>query len=186
VTGQWHHIVVTFDPTAFDVGGTIFAEFRAYLDGQQAGSVVAQGNVVASPGLVIGGHRAGSGRNFQGWIDEVAVWDRVLSAEEVAFLNANAISPVTALTGDYNRNGAVDAADYTVWRDSLGQTGLDLPADGNGNLMVDLDDYTVWKTNFGLGGGGVLGGAVGVPEPSSLGLSALAGLMLVVRSQRWR
>ena len=25
--------------------------------------------------------------------------------------------------GDYNGNGVVDAADYTVWRDSLGQTG---------------------------------------------------------------
>jgi hypothetical protein len=32
----------------------------------------------------------------------------------------------TVLAGDYNHNGIVDAADYTVWRDTLGQTGAGL------------------------------------------------------------
>jgi hypothetical protein len=27
------------------------------------------------------------------------------------------------LGGDYNHNGIVDSADYTIWRDSLGQSG---------------------------------------------------------------
>ncbi|QDU89862.1 Arylsulfatase precursor [Pirellulimonas nuda] len=48
--------------------------------------------------------------------------------------------------GDYNLDGAVDAADYTVWRDTLGQkvppyTG----ADGNGDGVVDQADSEVWK-----------------------------------------
>ena len=34
------------------------------------------------------------------------------------------------ITGDYNGNGIVDAADYTVWRDTLGST-TDLRANGD-------------------------------------------------------
>ena len=35
------------------------------------------------------------------------------------------------LAGDYNLDGIVDAADYVVWRKTLGQSGTDLAADGN-------------------------------------------------------
>ena len=51
---------------------------------------------------------------------------------------------------DYNGNGTVDAADYTVWRDSEGQTGSGLPADGNGDEIVDATDYTNWESNFNV------------------------------------
>jgi hypothetical protein len=53
------------------------------------------------------------------------------------------------LQGDYNGNGTVDAADYVVWRKSVGQTGAGLPADGDGDLDVDDADYGVWRANFG-------------------------------------
>ncbi|MCA9188306.1 MAG: hypothetical protein KDA99_21910, partial [Planctomycetales bacterium] len=51
------------------------------------------------------------------------------------------------LLGDYNKNGVVDAADYTVWKDNFGSTSS-LDADGNGNGTVDAADYTIWKDNF--------------------------------------
>ena len=54
--------------------------------------------------------------------------------------------------GDYNRDGAVDAADYVAWRKSLGQTGLGLAADGNFNSEVDAADYDVWRAHFGTVG----------------------------------
>ena len=50
-----------------------------------------------------------------------------------------------ALSGDYNQNGIVDAADYALWRDMLGEIGNDLAADGNENGMVDAADYGVWR-----------------------------------------
>ena len=59
-----------------------------------------------------------------------------------------AITP-TPLTGDYNDNGTVDAADYVVWRKSVGQTGAGLAADGDGDMDVDENDYLVWRANFG-------------------------------------
>ncbi|WP_279676095.1 hypothetical protein [Aeoliella straminimaris] len=52
------------------------------------------------------------------------------------------------LAGDYNNSGAVDLADYTVWRNRLGST-ENLAADGDHNGTVDQGDYLVWKTNFG-------------------------------------
>lgn len=61
--------------------------------------------------------------------------------------------------GDYNRNLAVDAADYTIWRDTLGvvSDGVDPPEDlrANGdNTGASLDridnaDYDFWKLHFG-------------------------------------
>ncbi len=58
----------------------------------------------------------------------------------------------TGLTGDYNGDGAVDAIDYAIWRESLGDTGKDLAADGNGDQTVDSVDYALWRENFGSGG----------------------------------
>lgn len=69
-----------------------------------------------------------------------------------------------AIEGDFNRDGLVDAADYTVWRDGLG-------------TLYTQADYTVWKNNFGAGG--AHGGAVaGVPEPAGLAIAALLAAAL--------
>jgi hypothetical protein len=51
--------------------------------------------------------------------------------------------------GDYNGDGVGNAADYVVWRKTLGQTGPGLAADGDGDLDVDQADYQIWYTNFG-------------------------------------
>lgn len=54
-----------------------------------------------------------------------------------------------AATGDYNGNGTVDAADYVVWRKSVGLMSGGLAADGDGNGIIDANDYAVWKSHFG-------------------------------------
>ncbi len=53
-----------------------------------------------------------------------------------------------AVDGDYNFDGRVDAADYTIWRDTLGSTST-LAADGDRSGSVDAPDYLVWRDNFG-------------------------------------
>lgn len=50
--------------------------------------------------------------------------------------------------GDFNLDGAVDAADYTVWRDTNGST-TDLRADTDGNGKIDELDRDKWADNFG-------------------------------------
>lgn len=52
------------------------------------------------------------------------------------------------LSGDYNADGLVDAADYSVYRDNLGSQ-QNLAADGNHNGVVDQADYLVWRNNYG-------------------------------------
>jgi hypothetical protein len=87
------------------------------------------------------------------------------------------------LPGDYNGNGIVDAADYTVWRDRLGQSvtlANENPAAATPGL-VDAEDYAFWKANFGqtLGAGAAAHLAPGdspgansaVPEPAALALA---------------
>lgn len=81
--------------------------------------------------------------------------------------------------GDYNYNGIVDAADYTVWRDSLG-SGTNLAADGNGSHQIDPLDWVMWGVHFGETGAGA-GASASVPEPKallsfSIALAALAAL----------
>jgi T5SS/PEP-CTERM-associated repeat protein len=95
---------------------------------------------------------------------------------------------VVTLAGDYNDDGRVDAADYTVWRDLLGST-FDPRADGDTNGVIDVADYNIWKANFGMSAGaGSLdfSPAIGVPEPTSLSLAALVLSLLVACQQRRR
>jgi autotransporter-associated beta strand protein len=89
---------------------------------------------------------------------------------------------VINLPGDFNFNGVVDAADYSIWRNSVGATGAS-PADGDGNGIVDNEDYAIWRANFGKtapppGSASALGT---IPEPNALVLSCLAAAMLLAR-----
>jgi autotransporter-associated beta strand protein len=70
------------------------------------------------------------------------------------------------LHGDYNHDQQVNAADYTVWRDTFGQGGPSLAADGNGDGTVNQADYDLWNSGFGATMGGALlvnGGTLKVP-----------------------
>src|SRR5262249_14943677 len=96
--------------------------------------------------------------------------------------------------GDYNRDGTVDAADYVVWRKTLGRNGLALAADGDANGLVNNADYNIWRAHFGqsVGGGAALPSAhpplASVPEPngSSLLLSAAFATVLGYAAVRRR
>jgi hypothetical protein len=96
------------------------------------------------------------------------------------------LAPV--LAGDFNLNGTVDAADYTVWRDHLGAAD-ESALNGNGDGMngVDQDDYELWKSNFGSTFGTAAGAASGlhpVPEPGTLVLILLTATISAPRSRR--
>ena len=63
--------------------------------------------------------------------------------------DTDAVRLEVVLAGDFNGDGIVNLADYTIWRDTLGST-VDLAADADGNLVIDENDYALWKTGFGL------------------------------------
>ena len=73
------------------------------------------------------------------------------------------------LPGDYNLDGTVDAADYTVWRDGLS------PIDS-------VEGYNIWRDNFGATVGAATASAQAVPEPhASLLLAAFSLSAYAVR-----
>lgn len=73
----------------------------------------------------------------------------LLEMQLVQTANELFLTVVPELAGDYNVNGVVDAADYVVWRNTLGRSGIGLPADGDGDGDVDNNDWSVWRTHFG-------------------------------------
>lgn len=108
-------------------------------------------------------------------------------AGDLVDLHVGVVTPAT--WGDYNADGIVDAADYTVWRDLLGSEGLAAyeGADSNGDGVVDVADFETWKASFGEswlpGGGGAGTGQAAVPEPGAAGL-ACGGAVAVLCSAR--
>ncbi len=70
------------------------------------------------------------------------------------------------LPGDFNLDGSVDAADYTVYRDNLGQSDSALNGNGTGSGTVSSADYDLWVANYGTSSSTSV--STSVPEPSSL------------------
>ncbi|MGD9633847.1 MAG: peroxidase family protein [Pirellulales bacterium] len=88
-------------------------------------------------------------------------------------------------TGDFNGDGQVGAADFTVWRDTQGQTGPGLAADADHNGQVDVEDYNLWKQLFGSQYAAAGGGSItSVPEPPLIALTVMfLFLAAMVRSR---
>lgn len=54
---------------------------------------------------------------------------------------------VGSVFADYNSDGVTNAADYSIYRDTLGST-TDLRADGDGSGTIDQADYDLWASGF--------------------------------------
>jgi hypothetical protein len=91
------------------------------------------------------------------------------------------LSVAEIIPGDFNLDGAVDAADYVVWRKGAG-------------VATTTPNYNLWRANFGRtnGGGGSAapdsagGFSAAVPEPNSCLLACFAALATFVRRNRRR
>ncbi|MEQ8846567.1 hypothetical protein [Botrimarina sp.] len=88
------------------------------------------------------------------------------TGNQSAFWDDFLLTLVGDLPGDYNNDGQVDAADYTVWRDG------DSPDSSQAG-------YDLWAQNYGAG----TGGASAVPEPTAAVLALVALLAAGVRRQ---
>ncbi|TWT78102.1 Pectate lyase [Posidoniimonas polymericola] len=75
------------------------------------------------------------------------------------------------LAGDFNADGVVDAADYTVWRAGLGS-------------QYQQSDYDLWRNNYGASQLVASGNSSerSVPEP----LAATLGMVLAAAAAGWR
>ncbi len=118
----WQHVAGTYDGTTM----------RLYINGAQVNTTTSSFTIgVAGNGVVIGDWSYGTGRNFPGKIDEVRIWNKTLSAAELAaHQNTAYCGNETGLVGYYQfdqgvRNG--NNAGLT--------TLLDLTANGNNGTL---------------------------------------------------
>jgi len=121
------------------------------------------------------------GRPFQLYVGTVfpqlPVLDKI-SPESTLRLTLAPESP----PGDFNLDGQVDAADFTLWRDTLGQTGPNLATDGNGDNVVDELDYQLWQTGFDQATASAQL-ATTVPEPAAVVYALLIAGMAILCSR---
>ncbi|MEM9913868.1 MAG: hypothetical protein AAF911_02790 [Planctomycetota bacterium] len=106
----------------------------------------------------------------------------IFSGINMLMNRAGTLASPSLLLGDYNRDGSVNAADYTIWADNFGSM-VSLDADGNDNGVIDAADYTIWADNFGQTAGS-LAPLHTIPEPTSIVVVTLVALS--IRSSRAR
>jgi CSLREA domain-containing protein len=140
IGGPVHGVI---DP---QLGALIYNGGPTFLDGSE---LLTRSPMVGSPVIDAGDPAAVAGVGSVPASDERgAPFTRVFSGR--IDMGAIEVEPAGFLAGDYNRDGVVDAADYTRWRDTSGASvAAGTSADGNGDGKVDSLDYNVWKTNFG-------------------------------------
>ncbi|MGL4513758.1 MAG: hypothetical protein ACRCT8_11765 [Lacipirellulaceae bacterium] len=135
------------------------------------GSVSLFLNGSATP-IDINGAAAGNDVDFV-WDAEGAAYmgfSRNSSPTLLSIDNLRISVPTAAATpGDYNADGAVNAADYSVWRDNLGGAASALNGAGSGAATVVPADYDRWVANYGVGASS----ATAIPEPAAIAALAM-------------
>lgn len=180
--GEWTHVVALIDP----------AFIRLYRNGVQIANGAGSNGYVSSDAtlLQIG---AGAGNNFQGSIDDVALWNTVLSVGKIGTLsnilgvNGGALSDYNALMMDklftaYDSNTTTEVSSTSGtldWAKFTGGSGV------AGTVTYDGSAYRAWFTDTD----GVEALTLSaVPEPQTValalgGAAGLAGLLLLRRRQ---
>lgn len=103
-------------------------------------------------------------------------WDIIYAPNQVTLEVTSSF-----VAGDYNDDGVVDTADYTVWRDNLGLSIL-LPGDSTPGT-VSQADYAVWKSNYGasVSTGAGSSSSTSVPEPCAVVVALIGALGIAGR-----
>lgn len=159
--GQWHHVAATWD------GSTV----KLYVDGSEVATALLSGNY-SDPGkdTLIGGIYYGALPYcpFEGLIDEVGIWNRALTADEIAWLaspeveidikpgsdpncinpDGNGVIPVAILTTDTFDAATVDPFSVTLEGSGVrvkGKSGNagsleDVDGDGDFDLVLQIMD----------------------------------------------
>lgn len=181
---QWVHVAWTVDN----------GESAGFLNGERVGDFTyAHGDGFSNLADLLIGSRTGFG-TVNGLLDEVGLWDTVLTDEEIAFL---ADSPLAfGVPGDVDGSGETDSVDFGIMQNNFGAQGADVFSlgDANRNGEVDLLDFRVIKSSQGCVASGdgfvcpadLHPAAQAVPEPTSVALALLGaacGLLAARRRQ---
>ena len=96
---------------------------------------------------------------------------------------------VTDVPGDVDGDGNVDLTDMGLFEAQFGQSGLPLPPGANSPDLdkdgdVDLDDLVFIRDNFGYVSPPSPSASAATPEPATMTVLALGGLMVLRRRRK--
>jgi hypothetical protein len=135
-TGRWHHLAATYDPQ----------EIALWVDGRRVAAADARGALEPSSyGLTIGRGNYDKQRKFSGEIDEVALFDRVLSGAEIQAL---------ALTGVRNQ-------------DAFGLKDFQALITRKGEAVIAVSEPREGEDRFSRRDGGTLGVLLAYGKPGA-------------------
>jgi hypothetical protein len=143
-TGTWHHGVATLQSNAANSN----AVATVYLNGAfDSGKVETSSPLTAFTysNTEIGGSNYGGAEHFDGKIDEVAIWNTVLSPKEITAIYNSGVANFNlgGNTGNYNSAGSL----VGWWRNGdgteagSGTTIYDMSSNSNNMAMVSAPSY---------------------------------------------
>ena len=167
---------------SFNAGNYQFYGTEAILGiGMEA---VDEAGVVLDAQALLGTLATGTGLtpdNFRATVAGLlnAVGDGFLNTDEL-IPSVTVIPYIDMLFGDANGDGVVSAGDYASVQSHFGESGAQgIPGDANGDGVVSAGDYACIQANFGnTAPAGI------TPEPVSLSMLGLGGLILLARRSR--
>jgi len=128
----------------------------------------------------LGGDGSGANQMANVWTAKLYEFERVIANEghswgqwrgQLDDILTTLIRP--PLIGDYNQDGMVDAADYVVWRSSVGAAGI-ANRHPNNTGPIGQDDYNAWRANYGViidgSGATSTNSPDAIPEPTAVPL----------------
>jgi hypothetical protein len=147
---SWHHYRLLLDYN--------LKKYSAYLDGVKlvTEGFVDQNNVLGGladftdadiSALAALGDAASLALTGTAYFDNFRVWD--------------------GIPGDFNSDGAIDAADLSTWQAAFGSTHV---GDADGDLDSDGADFLVWQREMGFELPASVSGGAAVPEPAGTAL----------------
>jgi hypothetical protein len=178
---EWIHLAFTWDGTAGNptAGDEVV---KTYINGALVDTAVRNASQIINDGIwQIGRDRAlnGNGRTFGGSIDDLVVWDTVLTDAQIqgiyegGLIGDDAIKSLSlgaGVPGDVDGNGVANDLDFGIIRANFWQPLADR---NQGDLydddFINFSDYAAWR--FGVQNPPPGAGAFNtlqVPEPSSL------------------
>ena len=136
--GNWHHFVAVTDANAVDFGAGL------YLDGVLTSVNTGMPNLAANgKPVMIGENPDARNRYWHGKVDDIAIWNRVLTPAEVAALYAGgAGKPLSAFYSpvvDTDHDGMPDAWEIKYGLNPNDPT--DAAKDCNNNGVSNLDEF---------------------------------------------
>lgn len=168
------------------LNGELHAPQDVWGDGSTPGFTDLRNPDTDSPGSrpeVWIGLKEDNGADFEGYVDELWIFDQALNVDQIGDLMDSNLPPSAGgIPGDFDNSGGVENADLTLLLNNWASSVPPVPAGWVGNPQptgpaIDNDELTALLNNWGR----TSGGGSTVPEPASFGLMVLGALVLVCR-----